>query len=101
MPCAGSEVLDCLIRYKSRQIFFFVARKAVLHFQILHRTREFSRVAQRQAEGSGTVAAWAVTREFRTVGLLLTALDRADFELCTCDGERQFFATVLFGLGDA
>ena len=101
MPCAGSEILDCLIRYKSRQILFFAARKSVLHFQILRHTRELSRVAQRQAEEGGTVAAWAVTREFRTVGLLLTALDRAGCELRTCDGGRRYFASVLLGWGDA
>ena len=101
MPCAGSEILDCLIRYKSRQILFCVARTTILHLQIQHHARELSWQAQRQAAGGGIVAAWSVTQEFRTVGLLLRELDRADLELRTCDEERRYFASVLLGWGDA
>ena len=101
MPCAGSEVLDCLIRYKSRQILLVVARKTILHLQIQHHARELSWQAQRQAEEGGIVAAWSVTQEHRTVGLLLLELERADLDIRTCDGERRFLASVLFGRGDA
>ena len=101
MPCAGSEILDCLIRYKSRQILFFAARKTILHPQTQHYARELSWQAQRQAEEGGIVAAWSVTQEYRTVGLLLLELGRADFDFRTCDGERRFLASVLFGWGDA
>ena len=101
MPHAASVILDCLIRYKSRQILFLVARTTILHLQIQHHARELSWQAQRQAAGGGIVAAWGVTQEFQTVGLLLRELDRADVELRTCDGERRYFASVLLGWGDA
>ena len=101
MPRAAPEILDCLIRYKSRQLLFLVARTTILHLQIQHHARELSRQAQRQAAGGGIVAAWGVTQEFQTLDLLLRELDRADAELRTCEGERRYFASILLGWGDA
>ncbi len=101
MPSAASEILDCLIRYKSRQILFLVERTSILHPEVQRHARELSWQAQRQAAGGGIVAAWGVTQEFRTLDLLLRELDRADAESRTCDGERRYFATILLGWGDA
>ena len=101
MPCAAPEILDCLIRYKSRQLLSLVARTTILHLQIQHHARELSWQAHRQAAGGGVVAAWGVTQEFQILDLLLRELNRADAELRTCEGERRYFASILLGWGDA
>ena len=101
MPRAAPEILDCLIRYKSRQLLSLVARTTILHLQIQHHARELAWQAHRQAAGGGVVAAWGVTQEFQTLDLLLRELNRADAELRTCEGERRYFASILLGWGDA
>ena len=101
MPCAAPEILDCLIRYKSRQLLSLVARTTILHLQIQHHARELAWQAHRQAAGGGIVATWGVTQEFQILAQLLRDLDRADAALRTCEGERRYLASLLRDWGDA
>ena len=101
MPCAAPEILDCLIRHKSRLLLTLVARTTILHLQIQHHARELAWQAHRQATGGGIVATWGVTQEFQILAQLLRDLDRADAALRACEGERRYLASLLRDWGDA
>ena len=99
MPCVGAQVLECLARFKSRQVLFLTSRKVVLDIHLLLQSREVSKAAQHQAEVGGLVAASAVHCELQTLELLLDALDRAEGELRTGEAERRLVIEALHSPG--
>ena len=95
MPCAGAQVLACLVRFKSRQVIFLTSRKAVLNIHLLLQSQEVSKAKRYQAEVGGLVAASAVNRKLQKLELILNALDRAEGELRNRDAERRFLVAAL------
>ena len=95
MPGVGAQVLECLVRFQSRQVLSLTARKVVLDTHLLLQSRAVAKAAEHQAEVGGLAAASVVHCELQKIELLLDALDRAEGAIRTAEAERSSFIEAL------